>query len=797
MTDTGHQPPGSSGTVNHVALAVGCKIGRYEILDVLGQGGFGITYRARDLQLSREVAIKEYLPTALAIRQGASTVLPRSTDVANDFVWGRDRFIVEGRTLASLHEAPAIVRVFDFLEENGTAYIVMELLRGETLESKLRRHGPQSFAEIDAILWPLLDGLQHVHAAGFLHRDIKPANILLNAAGRPTLIDFGASRAAMAGRTAAMTAIFTPGYAAAEQFTSAKQGPWTDIYGLSATLYCAITGRPPPSAFDRMLDDAYEPLVRLQPQRFPRGLLVAIDTGLAVRAADRPQSIAAWRPILEGGLASGDAATVLTSRPQPVAVQTGRKARAGIYIGAAVAVLALTAGGYFALAPEPARQATALQDMKVEDLEKALEARRRADAEAADKRRIEEEAQRKAEADAAAKRAADAELEKAQAERQKAEEELARLKTELEAQRKAALEQKQQSDAAARQAAAEEAQRKAEVEAAARRQAEEEARRKAAAEAEAKRQADDALAKAQAERQRADEEAARRAEAEAKQKAGADAQTQAEAEGRAKADAEARGKAETEAKAKADAEAKKAAEIAEAGLKLGLVDRQRIQVALTSLGFDTRGNDGALGQRSREMIAGWQKARSLPPTGFLNAAQQQALLREATASLGKYDEEQKKLEELRKLEEDKKKADEAKRKADEEAKTRASPPPAAGPVPPVVAAPGGGFDGTYSGGLSQNAGGGGGGGKVYTVILTIAGGRGTGQAVSQMCGALQISVTVSPTGQIGGPFRINEPGPVCSIVDASIVGRISGDRLEFDVRGAGVAARGALTKRGG
>ena len=780
-----HQLPGSSETVNHVALAVGRKIGRYEILGVLGQGGFGITYRARDTQLSREVAIKEYLPVALAIRQGASTVLPRSTDVADDVVWGRERFIAEGRTLASLHEAPAIVRVFDFLEDNGTAYIVMELLRGETLDSKLRRQGPLPPAEIDAILWPLLDGLQHVHAAGFLHRDIKPGNILLNAAGRPTLIDFGASRAAMAGRTAAMTAVFTPGYAAAEQFTSAKQGPWTDIYGLSATLYCAITGQPPPSAFDRMLDDAYEPLGERRPRGFPRALLAGIDAGLAVRAADRPQSIAAWRPILERGSASDDAATVLAPRAQPVARPTGRKARLGIYLGAALAVLALTAGGYFAQVPKPAPQTASLQDMKVEDLEKALDARRRADAEAADKRRVEEEAQQKATADAAAKRSADAELEKAQAERQKAEQELARLKAEMEAQRKAVLEQKERSDAAVRQAAAEEAQRKAEAEAAVRRQAEEEARRNVAAEAETKRQADEALAKAQAERQRADEEAARKAEAEAKQIAGADAQTQAAAEARAKADAETKAKAEVEAKAKAEAEAKKTAEVAEAGLKLSLADRQRIQVTLTSLGFDTRGNDGAFGPRSREMIAGWQKARSLPPTGFLNAAQQQALLREATAALGKYDTEQKKLEE------DKKKADEAKRKADEDAKARAAPPAAA------AATPAGGFDGTYSGGLSQNAGGGGGGGKVYTVTLTISGGRATGQAVDQLCGAFPMSLAVSPTGQISGPFRISEAGTRCSPVDASIVGRINGDRLEFDVRGAGVAARGALTKRGG
>src|SRR5215204_3984797 len=160
---------------------------------------------------------------------------------------------------------PGIVRVFDFLEVNGTAYIVMELLQGDTLEAHLRKHGPMDAAGIDAILWTLLDGLEQVHSAGFLHRDIKPANILPNARGAPTLIDFGAAREAMVGRTSAMTAIFTPGYASAEQMTSAKQGPWTDIYSLSATLYHAITGRTPPGAFDRMLDDEYQPLARTAP----------------------------------------------------------------------------------------------------------------------------------------------------------------------------------------------------------------------------------------------------------------------------------------------------------------------------------------------------------------------------------------------------------------------------------------------------------------------------------------------------------------------------------------------------
>src|SRR5215204_335674 len=264
-TQTTDQPPRVIPEVDYAALLPGQMIGRYEIVSVLGQGGYDITYRARDVQLGREVAIKEYLPSALAVRQDGVTVLPRTTKMADDFGWGRERFVTEGRTLATLHRVPAIVQVFDFLEANGTAYIIMELLGGETLEERLKRQGTLSPDEVDRILWPLLDGLEQVHSAGFLHRDIKPANILLNANGDPTLIDFGAAREAMVGRTSAMTAIFTPGYAAAEQMTSAKQGPWTDIYGLAATLYHAIAGKTPPGAFDRMLDDEYQPLARTAP----------------------------------------------------------------------------------------------------------------------------------------------------------------------------------------------------------------------------------------------------------------------------------------------------------------------------------------------------------------------------------------------------------------------------------------------------------------------------------------------------------------------------------------------------
>src|SRR5882757_5156874 len=290
----------------HGTLPPGTRLRNYELISVLGQGAFGITYLARDTLLGRELAIKEYLPTSLALREGGTTVVPRSTQLAEDFVWGRERFLDEARTLVTLESVPAVVRVYDYLEANGTAYMVMALARGETLEQRLRREGSLPAPIVERLLNRLLEGLEQVHTTGFLHRDIKPANIILDAKNSPTLIDFGASRASMAGRTAAMTAIFTPRYAAAEQLTSTKQGPWTDIYGLSATLYHAITGEPPSSSLERALNDTYVPLTRLLPQGFSQSTLQAIDAGLAVRPKDRPQSIAIWRDRLSSPVPVAD-----------------------------------------------------------------------------------------------------------------------------------------------------------------------------------------------------------------------------------------------------------------------------------------------------------------------------------------------------------------------------------------------------------------------------------------------------------------------------------------------------------
>jgi serine/threonine protein kinase len=464
-TQTTNQPPGVIPEVDYVALQAGQTIGRYEIVSVLGQGGFGITYRARDVQLGREVAIKEYLPSALAIRQDGATVLPRTTKMADDFGWGRDRFVTEGRTLASLHRATAIVHVFDYLEANGTAYIVMELLSGETLEDRINKNGKLSAEEVERILWPLLDGLEQVHSAGFLHRDIKPANILLDAAGNPTLIDFGASRAAMAGRSTALTAIFTPGYAAAEQMTSAKQGPWTDIYGLSATLYHAIAGRTPPSAFDRMLSDTYEPLSQIKPAGFSPGVLAGIDAGLAVVASDRPQSIAGWRPILSMAEAPAADATVVIGKaptPAPRHVSTlpppaapTSSSRTGLWLALGALVLVLLGGGgyYYAVrGPDP-------EMVKAQRAAEEAEAGRLKAEEVAAKLRIENEQRLKAEEIAAARQ------------RQEAAEAAAKKQFEEETRRKV------ETEMAAQKKAEEEAKRKADEEAEARRKAVEDARK--------------------------------------------------------------------------------------------------------------------------------------------------------------------------------------------------------------------------------------------------------------------------------------------------------------------------------
>jgi len=279
------------------ALRAGHRLNEYRIDRVLGQGGFGITYLATDTVLHRSVALKEYLPSEFAVRVQGATVSPRSRSQAESYRWGLDRFLDEARTLARFRHR-SIVPVLRFFEANGTGYMVMEHEEGRPFAELIAGPGRLEPARVVAVLSGLLEGLELVHAAGFLHRDIKPANIIVRTDGSPVLIDFGAARQALRSNDRTLTSIVTPRYAPIEQYASdGKQGPATDIYALAAVMHHAITGTAPPEATARVRDDPYKPLV--PDGRFAQRFIAAINTALAVFPESRPRTIAAWRELLK------------------------------------------------------------------------------------------------------------------------------------------------------------------------------------------------------------------------------------------------------------------------------------------------------------------------------------------------------------------------------------------------------------------------------------------------------------------------------------------------------------------
>ncbi len=294
------------------ALPTGTCLSDYRLERVLGHGGFGITYLATDLSLDQKVAIKEYYPREFAVRDSTKTIhATGSAEDRNNFAWGLDRFREEAKTLARFSH-PNVVAVRRLFEANGTSYIVMDFCEGAPLDQIIKRDAPLSKAVVEVLFKSLLDGLEHVHAAGVMHRDIKPANIFIRADGSPVLLDFGAARQALVSHSRSMTSLATAHYAAFEQYsTHGKQGAWTDIYGLAATLYHAATGEKPKDSPDRILEDTLEPLASKAVGRYPRDFLRAIDAGLAVRPEHRPQSVKEWRAQLE------PARQAVSSREQP------------------------------------------------------------------------------------------------------------------------------------------------------------------------------------------------------------------------------------------------------------------------------------------------------------------------------------------------------------------------------------------------------------------------------------------------------------------------------------------------
>ena len=297
--------PREAGPEHALTLPPGFELYEYRIDSVLGQGGFGVTYLATDINLNVKVAIKEYLPASVAHRATDHSVSPRWPEDRQFYQNGLDSFLVEARTLATFRH-PNIVRVARFFEAHRTAYMVLDYERGESLKTWWGKHANLPEQDLLALLKPLLDGLGVVHEAGYLHRDIKPDNIYVRREdGSLVLLDFGAARQAVGGHQDG-TGVVTPGYAPLEQYTGGGQGPWTDIYALGATLYWMVSGSKPVAAKERMEEVLpMTPAQQAGQGRYSPEFLRAIDWALQPDAKDRPQDVASFMRALFGAHAAG------------------------------------------------------------------------------------------------------------------------------------------------------------------------------------------------------------------------------------------------------------------------------------------------------------------------------------------------------------------------------------------------------------------------------------------------------------------------------------------------------------
>lgn len=267
--------------------------GRYLVGRSLGRGGFGITYLGRDLTLNMRVAIKEYYPSTLAVRDGAASPVLAAIDAKaqRSMDDGKRRFLDEARVLAKFHDEPGIVDVRDYFEENGTAYIVMDYLDGKTLKEYLKDTKLDADTAF-ALMQPVLDALERVHAEHVIHRDISPDNIMLRSDGTLCLMDFGAAHIMDYADERTVSMVLKSGYAPEEQYRAKGElGPWTDIYALCATMYRAITGIAPDESLQRLVGDEMK-----WPSEMGAEISEAqeriLKRGMAPRHADRYQSIA-------------------------------------------------------------------------------------------------------------------------------------------------------------------------------------------------------------------------------------------------------------------------------------------------------------------------------------------------------------------------------------------------------------------------------------------------------------------------------------------------------------------------
>lgn len=301
-------------------LPAGMRLSEFEIVRLVGKGGFGIVYLAYDHSLGRHVALKEYLPSSMAFRDETGNVRVTSPHYTETFNAGMKSFINEARLLARFDSA-ALVKVHRFWEANGTAYMVMPFYEGSTLKQAYqeRKIVPDE-PWLRALLADLLDAIETIHRAHCLHRDIAPDNILLRMDGRPLLLDFGAARQVIGDMTHDLTAIVKPGFAPLEQYADIpglKQGPWTDVYALAAVIYYLIAGKAPPVAVARSVNDEMLPARKCGKERYSESFLRVIDHALAVRPEQRIQSV----PALRQAIASENETRLHHSRTPTQAVE--------------------------------------------------------------------------------------------------------------------------------------------------------------------------------------------------------------------------------------------------------------------------------------------------------------------------------------------------------------------------------------------------------------------------------------------------------------------------------------------
>lgn len=285
-------------TQSNQALPKEYQLQNYKIAKQLSGGGFSIVYLAYD-ENGTPVAIKEYLPNALALRKEGSQVMATSAENLSTFRYGMKCFFEEGRALAKIAH-PNVVRVINFFRANDTVYMVMQYERGKTLQEQIHsQKGMLKESLIRRVFAELLNGLREVHTHKILHLDIKPSNIYIRLDGSPVLLDFGAARQTLTSERSKLSPMYTPGFAAPEQYKNRERlGPWTDIYSVGASIFACLSGFAPQAADARLEADKLASAKKLWNGQYSEPLLELIDWCLQLDYMERPQSVFAVQKAL-------------------------------------------------------------------------------------------------------------------------------------------------------------------------------------------------------------------------------------------------------------------------------------------------------------------------------------------------------------------------------------------------------------------------------------------------------------------------------------------------------------------